>query len=66
MNELDLHLYDEMLVTQAIYEFQSNKRRRPYPCYFVTDKVWFNIRNIQTARPAAKLDNENIAPYWFA
>ena len=39
MQELQLYLYDKMLVAQAIYELQINKYRRPCLCYFVRDKV---------------------------
>ncbi len=57
MQELQLHLQDQMLIAQTIYESWANKRKRPCLCYFVQDKVWLNTRNIQTARPAAKLDD---------
>lgn len=54
MQELQMH---EMLVAQAIYELWTNKRRKPYPRYFIGGKVWLNTRNIQAARPVAKLDD---------
>ena len=57
MQELESHLHDEILVAQAIYESWANKRRRPCPQYSVGDRVWLNTRSIQTARPAAKLDD---------
>lgn len=63
MQDLQVHLLDKMLIAQAIYESWANKRRKPCPRYFVGNKVWLDTRNIQTARPAAKLDNQNIGPY---
>ena len=66
ISKLQLHLHNEILVAQAIYESWANKRRKLCLCYFVGDKVWLNTRNIQTARPAAKLDDENISPYRVA
>ena len=35
MQELQLHLHDEMLVAQAIYESWANKCRKPCPRYSV-------------------------------
>ena len=35
-------------------------------CSNIGDKVWLNTRNIQTARPTAKLDDQNIGPYRVA
>lgn len=64
MSQLQLHLYNEILVAQAIYELWAKKCRKPYFCYFVDNKVWLNTRNIQTARLAAKLDDWNISFYW--
>lgn len=57
---------DEMLVAQATYKSWAKKRRRPSPCYFVGNKVWLNTRNIRTARPATKLHDQNLGPYWVA
>ena len=63
MREMETHLRDEMLIAQAIYESTANANRRPCPRYAVGDMVWLNTRNIQTARPTAKLDDRNIGPY---
>lgn len=66
ISKLQLHLYDEMLVAQAIYKSWANIRRRLCPCYFVDNKVWLNTRNIWTTRPIVKLDDQNIASYQVA
>ena len=66
IQELQLHLHDEMLIAQTIYEWWANKRRRSCLCYFVRDKAWLNTRNIQTSGPAAKLDDQHIGPYRVA
>lgn len=62
MQELKLHLYDKILVAQAIYESWANKHRKPCLCYFMADKVQLNAKNIQTARLVAKPDDQNIGP----
>ena len=63
MRDVDTHLREEMLIAQASYESSANENRRPCPRYLVGDMVWLNTRNIQTARPAAKLDDRNVGPY---
>jgi hypothetical protein len=37
-------------------EHYANLRREPTLTYRVGDKVWLNLKNIQTARPCKKLD----------
>ena len=63
MKDVDTHLHDEMLIAQASYEATANENRRPCPRYLVDDMVWLNTRNIQTARPAAKLNDRHAGPY---
>lgn len=63
MKELDEHLYESMLVSQALYEASSNQRRRPAERYRIGDKVYLNAENIRTHRPSAKLDNFALGPY---
>ena len=36
-------------------EEQANKGRNPAPKFYVGDKVWLNLKNIQTPRPKKKL-----------
>ena len=63
MEDLTEHLRVEMLIAQAVYEFSANRSRRPYPHYFVGDKVWLNAKNLNTARPAVKLNNRHVRPF---
>ena len=63
MEELTNHLRDEMLIAQAIYEANANRSRRPCPRYFVGDEVWLNAKNLNTARPAVKLDDRHVGPF---
>ena len=46
-----------MLIAQAVYEFSVNRFCCPCPHYFIEDKVWLNIKNLNTAYPAVKLNN---------
>ena len=63
MEDLTTHLREEMLIAQAIYESNANRSRRPCPRYLVGDQVWLNAKNLNTARPAVKLDDHNIGPF---
>ena len=40
-----------------MYEFSVNRSCRPYPHYFIGDKVWLNVKNLNTARSAVKQNN---------
>ncbi|KAI0997648.1 hypothetical protein K3495_g10542 [Podosphaera aphanis] len=44
-----------MAAAQITMEEQANKKRNPSPRYEVGDKVWLNLRNIQTPQPKKKL-----------
>ena len=63
IEELTKHLREEILVAQAIYKASANNSRRLSPRYLVGDEVWLNIKNLNTARPTAKLDNRQVGPY---
>ena len=63
MEDLTEHLRVEMLIAQAMYEFSANRFCRPYPHYFIRDEVWLNAKNLNTARPAVKLNNCHVRPY---
>ena len=63
MEDLTTHLRDEMLVAQAIYESNANRSRRPCPRYLVGDQVWLDAKNLNTARPVVKLDDDNVGPF---
>ena len=60
MEDLIKHLRVEMLIAQAVYEFSVNKFCCPYPHYFIEDKVWLNVKNLNTAHSAVKLNNHYV------
>ena len=63
MKELTEHLCNEMLIAQVIYEANANASHRPCPQYFVGDEVWLNAKNLNTARPAVKLDDCHVSSF---
>ena len=60
MEDLTEHLRVKILIAQAMYKFSVNKSHCPYSHYFVEDKVWLNIKNLNTAYPAVKLNNHHV------
>ena len=64
MKELTEHLYNEMLIAQAIYEVNANASHHPCPWYFISDEVWLNAKNLNTAQPAVKLDDCHVSSFW--
>ncbi|KAI0991886.1 hypothetical protein K3495_g16301, partial [Podosphaera aphanis] len=44
-----------MAAAQQVMEEQANKRRNPAPKFKTGDKVWLNLKNIQTPQPKKKL-----------
>ena len=63
MKDLTEHLRVEMLIAQAVYEFSVNRFCRPYPHYFIEDEVWLNVKNLNTAYPAVKLNNHHVKSF---
>lgn len=63
MEEILEHLRSESNASQARYEEQANRRRRPARTYEPGDSVWLDARNIRTLRPQKKLDWKNIGPF---
>jgi hypothetical protein len=53
----------EALFSQAGYETYANRKRQPAPAYKIGDMVYLSTRNLQTERPAKKLDWKYIGPY---
>ncbi len=45
-----------MASAQQVMEEVTNRRRQQAPTFQVGDKVWLNLKNIRTDRPAKKLD----------
>ena len=64
MKELTEHLHNEMLIAQVIYEANVNASHHPCPWYFVSDEVWLNAKNLNTAQPAVKLDDCHVSSFW--
>ena len=52
-----------MIWAQSIYKTVVNKKQTPVPAYQIGDFVWLNIRNLNTKRPAKKLNQKNTGPY---
>ena len=63
MIDLTEHLRVEMLIAQAVYEFSVNRSCCPCPHYFVEDEVWLNIKNLNTAHSAVKLNNHHVRSF---
>lgn len=66
MEDITQHLREEMIIAQAITEDQSNTRRRPARTYKENDMVWLSTKNLERARPAAKLDHLFDGPFRIA
>ena len=63
MEELQQFLTNEMTWAQSVYKAIVNKKRTPAPAYQIGDFVWLDTRNLNTKRPAKKLDWKNASPY---
>ena len=63
MEDLTEHLRVEMLIAQVMYEFSANRFCCPCPYYFIEDKVWLNVKNLNTACPAVKLNNYHVRSF---
>ena len=46
-----------------MYEFSANRSRCSCPHYFIEDEVWLNAKNLNTARPAVKLNNHHVKSF---
>ena len=46
-----------------MYEFSVNKFCHPCPHYFIEDKVWLNVKNLNTAHSAVKLNNHYVKSF---
>jgi len=62
MDELLEKLKQHLIKAQAAMVIQANKHRRPAD-FKVNDKVWVLTRNMQSPRPARKLDYRKSGPY---
>ena len=63
MKDLTEHLRVEMLIAQVIYEFSVNKFCCSCPHYFIEDEVWLNVKNLNTAHSAVKLNNHYVMSF---
>ena len=46
-----------------MYEFSVNRFCCPYPHYFIEDEVWLNVKNLNTAHSAVKLNNHHVKSF---
>jgi hypothetical protein len=63
MKDISEHVRSELIASQARYEGQANRKRRPARHYKVDQFVWLDSRNIRTLRPQKKLDWKNLGPF---
>ena len=63
MKDLTEYLRVEILIVQVIYEFSVNRFHCLCPHYFIGDKVWLNVKNLNTAHPAVKLNNHHVRSF---
>ncbi|SLM38818.1 reverse transcriptase domain protein [Lasallia pustulata] len=62
MEEILGILKENIINANARYEEQTNQNRTPAPAYRVGDLVFLSTRNIDSPRPAKKLDNKYLGP----
>ena len=46
-----------------MYEFSVNRFCCPYSHYFIEDEVWLNVKNLNTAHSAVKLNNHHVRSF---
>ena len=63
MKDLTEHLRVKILIAQVMYEFSVNRSRCSCPHYFIKDEVWLNIKNLNTAHSAVKLNNHHVRSF---
>ena len=63
MKDLTEHLRVEILIAQAMYEFSANRPHYLCPYYFIEDEVWLNVKNLNTAHSAVKLNNHHVRSF---
>ena len=63
MKDLTEHLRVKMLIAQVMYEFSVNRSHCPCSHYFIEDEVWLNVKNLNTACPAVKLNNYHVRSF---
>ena len=63
MEDLTEHLRVKMLIAQVIYKFSVNKFCCPCPYYFIEDKVWLNVKNLNITCSAVKLNNHHMRSF---
>lgn len=66
MEEITEVLLDKLMQSRITYEIFANKHRQPAPAYRVGDKVWLDVRNVNTNRPTKKLDYKYFGPFPIA
>ena len=64
LDSLHQHLKEQLCIMLTTYEEATDHQRLPAPLFNVGTSVWFDARNIQTTRPAKKLDHKRLGPSW--
>ena len=63
LDSLHQHLKEQLCITLTAYEAATYHHRLPAPLFNVRTSVWLNAQNIQTTRPAKKLDHKRLGPF---
>jgi hypothetical protein len=63
LHDIQSQLQETLLRAKSSYKKFADRHRRPTPLFHVHDKVWFNRKNLATARPSNKLDSVFLGPY---
>lgn len=63
MTHIDAYLHEEMTAAQQYYEEQANTQRNPVPNYKPGDEVFLLLTNVNSERPARKLDSKKLGRF---
>ena len=63
INDLQTHLREELVWTQATQKHYADRHRAPARELRVGDKVMLNAKNIKTKRNSKGLDHKNLGPF---
>jgi hypothetical protein len=57
------YLKFKIYIAQTRHKKYAHRKRKPAYRFYISQKVWLNSKNIQTARPQKKLDWKNLGPW---
>ena len=63
LDSLHQHLKEQLCIMLTAYKAATDHQRLPAPPFNVGTSVWLDARNIQTTRPAKKLDHKRLGPF---